>query len=116
MILLSTLCFLVAFTHTVIGSPGEGMLCLASDSTYITEYVIDNEQSINQFYECPDPKGDQSHTSCCADKSYGGDNQDHTTPYDFFKGDTQHKCCLPPTSEDSVLKVEHLKLYIRLEM
>ena len=96
------------------------MLCLASDSNYIPEYdtIYDpnDEQSVSDFYECPDPNGDQSHTSCCMKKTYARDQKENRNPYGVFKGATKHKCCLPPTSEDSVLKVGQLKLYISLQM
>ena len=110
----------MTLTHTAIGSPGEGVLCLASDSNYIPEYdtIYDpnDEQSVSDFYECPDANGDQSLTCCCMKKTYAGDQKDKSNPYGIFKGEPKHKCCLPTTSEDSVLKVGQLKLYISLQI
>ena len=107
MMFIFTLCFTLTFAHTVTGSSGDGVLCLVSDS----EYIDQNEQAVNEYYECPDPNGDQSRTVCCVEQSPEEETRHHRNLYDVFKGeDTKHKCCLPPIAVDSVLKVAILKL------
>lgn len=96
-------CSTLTFAHTVTGSPGDGVLCPISD----TEYIDTNQNTVNEYYECPDPSGDPTLTTCCVDE----EPKEDTTSYDdlilrIIKGDTKHKCCRPPISLDSVLKVD----------
>ena len=102
------LCFTLTFAHTVNGSPGDGFLCPVS------EYIDDNQEIVNEYYECPDPKGDPARTACCEEsdedkKLDEGKRQNYNDlRLSIFKGDTQEKCCLPKISLDSVLKVRPL--------
>ena len=105
MIFIFTLCFTLTFAHTVTGSPGDGMLCPISDS----EYIDDNQNTVNEYYECPDPMGDLARTACCIEEEPKEENRNHEDlALSIIKGDTRHKCCLPPIPLDSVLKVKNL--------
>ena len=102
MIITFILCSTLTFAHTVTGSPGYGMLCPISD----TEYIDTNQNTVSEYYECPDPLGDQSRTECCIEEEPKKDYQSHKDlVQSIIRGDTRHKCCLPPIPLDSVLKV-----------
>ena len=106
MMLILNLCFTLTFAHTVNGSPGYGVLCPISD----TEYIDTNQNTVNEYYECPDPAGDPLLTMCCEDEEPRVENRNHEDLIlSIIKGYTKHKCCLPPVPLDSVLKV---KLYL----
>lgn len=103
MMLILNLCFTLTFAHTVNGSPGYGVLCPISD----TEYIDTNQNTVNEYYECPDPTGDPLLTMCCEDEEPRVENRNHEDLIlSIIKGYTKHKCCLPPVPLDSVLKVD----------
>ena len=103
MIFVFTLCFTLTFAHTVTGSPGDGMLCPISDS----EYIDDHQNTVNEYYECPDPMGDPARTACCVQEEEPREEYKNHEDLilSIIKGDTRQKCCLPPRPLDSVLKV-----------
>jgi len=105
MLFIFILCSTLTFSHTVTGSPGYGALCPISD----TEYIDTHQNTVNEYYECPDPFGDQELTTCCMEEEEEPSNQ-YISHEEFIerikKGDTRHKCCKPPIALDSVLKVD----------
>ena len=102
MIFIFILCSTLSFAHTVTGSPGYGMLCPISD----TEYIDTNQNTVSEYYECPDPLGDPDRTECCIEEEPEKDYQSHKEiVQSIIRGDTRHKCCKPPIPLDSVLKV-----------
>lgn len=110
MIFTFILCSTLTFAHTVTGSPGYGMLCPISD----TEYIDTNQNTVSEYYECPDPLGDQSRTECCIEEEPKKDYQSHKDlVQSIIRGDTKHKCCLPPIPLDSVLKVNCTYVHTR---
>ena len=105
MFFIFTLCSTLTFAHTVTGSPGYGALCPISD----TEYIDTHQNTVNEYYECPDPLGDQSLTTCCIEEEKQEPEVEYRNHEEIIqriiKGDTRHKCCPPPVALDSVLKV-----------
>ena len=106
MLFIFTLCSTLTFAHTVTGTPGYGSLCPISD----TEYIDTHQNTVNEYYECPDPLGDQSLTTCCIEEETEEPEEVEYRNHEemiqrIIKGDTRHKCCPPPVALDSVLKV-----------
>ena len=111
MLFIFILCSTLTFAHTVTGSPGYGALCPISD----TEYIDTHQNTVNEYYECPDPFGDQELTTCCMEEEKEVDDR-YISHEEFIerikKGDTRHKCCKPPIALDSVLKVYNCNYHV----
>ena len=91
MIFIFTLWFSLMSVYTVVGSPVDGALwpvvsskkCPITDSKY--------------HYECPDPRGDLSLTSCCTSDDSEEDKEDHRDiQWSIMYKNVKHRCCIPP--------------------